>query len=269
MSQRLDNTGRWWWSAAAGLLALLVATTVSADDVKLNKLSEKLADMRAEVDDLASTVENEKSEIDSRVQSIRRQRADLEMQIQREKSRLQQLEQDWEKQKAQMEKNRKQNKQLKPAFDAAASALRANIKTGPPFKRSERLNQVQELETQVEEGVLSPQKGISRMWQAVEDELRLSEENGIYQQVVTLDGNEVLADVARVGMVGLFFKTDDGRVGMAQRDGDIWSWKVASKEKRINRIRTLFDSFRKGIRSGYFTMPNAFQGIERRSGGKQ
>ena len=168
-----------------------------------------------------------------------------------------------------MEQNREENQQLKPAFDAAASALRASIESGPPFKRSERLTQIDDLETQVSEGVLSPQKGISRMWQVVEDELRLSEENGIYQQVVTLDGNDVLADVARVGMVGLFFKTDDGRVGMAQRDGDAWSWSVATKEKRITRIRSLFDSFRKGVRSGYFTMPNAFEGIERRSGGTQ
>ena len=91
MKQPLDNSGRWWWSAAAGLLALLVATTVSADDVKLNTLSERLADLRAEFDELASSVENEKAEVESRVQSIRRQRADLYMQLLRGKSRLQKL----------------------------------------------------------------------------------------------------------------------------------------------------------------------------------
>ncbi|MFB6373638.1 MAG: DUF3450 family protein, partial [Bradymonadaceae bacterium] len=103
----------------------------------------------------------------------------------------------------------------------------------------------------------------SRLWQFVEDELRLSRENGMYSQVIELGGEEVLADVARVGMVSLYFKTEDGRVGVAERTDEGWRWQTIRKEKQKRRIEKLFESFKKNIRVGYFELPNGLGGIDR------
>jgi len=95
------------------------------------------------------------------------------------------------------------------------------------------------------------------MWAFIEDEIRLSKENGIYQQTIDLNGEQVLADIAKLGTVLMYFQTGDKRVGMASRAADgNWHYIETTQNKEIEQIALLFDSLKKQIRQGYFELPN-------------
>jgi hypothetical protein len=243
--------------AFAALFALLVAGSAIAHDGDVQALAKRLAELRSEVETLSSQVENKKADIDAKLRSVRSQKADLEMQIQREEVRLKQLRQAVQKHQDRIEAQNKTRADLAPAAKEAIGDVRQTVAKSLPFKRKARLSELDKLEKQLDDKLISPQKATARLWQFVEDELRLARENGLYRQIVEVDGDEVLADVARVGMVAIYFKTEDGRVGMAQKSDEGWKWATISGEENTKRVRNLFDSFKKNIRVGYFEIPNA------------
>lgn len=79
----------------------------------------------------------------------------------------------------------------------------------------------------------------------------------VYAITILLNGEKVLADIAKLGMVFMFFQTKDNQSGMARRSADGgWVFETASDSADRERIRTLFDSLKKQIRQGYFELPN-------------
>ena len=127
---------------------------------------------------------------------------------------------------------------------------------------SERTAELAEIRKQLAQDVLTPHKAAKRLWTFYEDEIRLAEENGVYQQTVTVAGEEKLADVARLGMMMLFFKTPDGDYGRALKEHGEWMYKVYRDEADRDQVKELFASFRKQVRTGFFTLPNALTGTE-------
>lgn len=240
----------------ATLMVLLFGSVAVAHDGDVAALAKRLAALRSDVEELSSQVENKKADIDARLRSVRSQKADLEMQIQREETRLKQLRQAVEKHRERIEAQKKTQKDLQPAVVAAIGDVRQTVAKSLPFKREQRLAELDKLDEQLDEGLVSPQKATSRLWQFVEDELRLARENGLYRQIVEVDGEEVLADVARVGMVAIYFKTEDGRVGMAKQTDEGWQWQKLDGEEDHKRVNNLFDAFKKNIRVGFFEVPN-------------
>lgn len=258
---KLHRTKTKIFGAAVAAIALSLASPAAADEASdEGRLAERLAELRADVDRLSDEVEDQKDDLDSQLRSTRDQKADLEAQIKREETRRAQLDESLEEAKERVEQQTEGNETLVPAVEAAIERTRAPVKAGLPFKRSERLGELDDLEEQLDEGVLSPQKATSRLWQFVEDELRLARESGVHRQRVEIDGEEVLADVARLGMIALYYQTQQGEVGAARyRDGE-WRWeRFKSKEDR-ERIAALFESFEKNVRVGFFTIPNALPG---------
>ena len=97
---------------------------------------------------------------------------------------------------------------------------------------------------------------INRLWSFYEDELRLTRENALYSQIIPLEGDRVLADVAKLGTVALYFQTRDERVGQAVRNGNNWQFIAIEDRADQQQIEVLFDSLQKQIRTGYFELPN-------------
>ena len=67
----------------------------------------------------------------------------------------------------------------------------------------------------------------------------------------------MLADIAKLGAVAIYFQTRDGRSGFVARSGDDWQYRVAESSRDRERIASLFDSLKKQISTGYFELPNA------------
>ena len=129
-----------------------------------------------------------------------------------------------------------------------------------PFKVEERLAEVEEIRTQVETGALQANRAANRLWGFFEDEIRLTRENGIYSQTIELDGQRMLADVAKIGSMMMFFRTQDQRYGHVARNGGAWQYRVIDDADGIAATQVLFDSLQKQIRQGYFELPYAVAG---------
>lgn len=234
-----------------------VSAARAAGDGQLERFAKALAELRAEVESLSSEVDSRKQDQQNRMRSLASQKMDLELQVQREERRIKQLEAQAEKQREAVKTESESTKDLGPALDDSIAKLRSQVEASLPFKRGERLKALDEIEKQRAQGLISSQKATSRLWQFVEDEIRLTRENGLYRQTIVLDGEEMLVDVARVGMMALYFKTDDGRFGHTVKTSNGWKYKVIENPEGSEQIAGLFDAFRKNIRVGYFELPNA------------
>ena len=111
-----------------------------------------------------------------------------------------------------------------------------------------------EIRDRVRDGTLDPRAASSRLWQFLEEEARLSEECGLSRQAILLQDGRQLAKVAHLGMVALYFATEDGQVGTAVPGLDGYSFQALDGEG-ARAVQDLFDSFDKQVRSGKFRLP--------------
>ncbi|MCK5690822.1 DUF3450 family protein, partial [Myxococcota bacterium] len=146
-----------------------------------------------------------------------------------------------------------------------ASELKRYIQNGIPFKINERLQAVTQIEESIKKKDTSLPGGMARLWQIAEDEIRLSREVALHRQSIQLRGEYLLAEVVRVGMTLLYFKTNQGEYGMALQSGNTWSYEVLGRAEDQNALTTLFASLKKQIRKGYFSLPMPALNVAQRS----
>lgn len=224
---------------------------------RIARLAAELARLRSEVETLSTDLETRKADHRARLRSLSTQKAELEVQAKREQVRLEQLrKRQRELQQAVARRSRTQE-ELKPLVTRAVERLEQAVRAGLPFKLRDRAKELNGIERQMLSGLLAPADAVARLWGRVEDELRLGGESGIYSQVIELDGREQLVEVARIGMVAMYFRTGDDRYGAARRLGGRWRYEVYADKRDRMRVAALFDAFKKQVRTGYFELPNA------------
>lgn len=216
----------------------------------------ELAKLRREVETLSSDLGLRKDDLRGRLKAVEAQKIEIEAQIRREELRLAQIEGEAAARRAELAASATRGDTLAPALLASIETVRAGVARGLPFHTPERLAELDQLRVQLEGGLLTPESATARLWAFAEDELRLVRENGLDRQIVALEGKEVLADVARLGMVALYFRTDGGVVGAAVRDGDAWTWRVYADRDDHKAVEGLFEKLKHGVRNGAFVLPN-------------
>lgn len=233
----------------------VAAQSNSSNSSSLENLAGELARLRGEVEALNAELERKQAAQRSEMVSLAAQKGELEANKRRELLAIAQLEQKLEEARQQAQQLGAGDDELRPIISDALQTLTTRIENGMPFKRAERLSELDELRRQIEGGTLSPPRAANRLWSFYEDELRLTRENGLYSQTIELEGESVLADVAKLGTLAMYFRTKDGRVGYAAAgsDGSNWNWRLADNTEAIAK---LFDALRKQIRTGYFELPN-------------
>lgn len=231
----------------------LGTTVVRADEYQ--DLATSLAKLRGDVEQTSSKLAEEKSDLRDELRSYARQKSELALTIDRERIRLQKIRILIAQRQKEVDTQKAKSEALLPVFEHVAKVTRGYITDSLPFRTQERLAEVQTVEEQLRAGLLTPQKAVARIWTVLEDEFRLSRESGVYRQTITLAGEDQLADVVRVGMVTLYFKTSDGTVGFAARGESGWSFEPLSDPEDRKRVEHIFDSFKKQIRVGYFDLP--------------
>lgn len=242
---------------AAGILA--ASPQPQAQDSELENLGKELVKKRSRVDALSSEVDLAKGEVRDRVRALGLQKADLERQIKSLKLEISDLDSKVKKNEEEIARKEEPRGKLKPLVLRQISLAREAVAKGLPFKTQERLADLDRLRSQVEAGEIKPDEGLTRLWSAVEDELRLARENGLHRNPIELDGKSVLAEVARLGMVLLYFQTSDDRVGMVipAADGK-WTFTLVTDKEGRKQILYLFECLKKRIRHGYFELPNPY-----------
>jgi len=242
--------------ASCLLLGLCLVGPLPAQD-SLENLAEELVRLRGEVESLNAELTSLTDQHRSEMNSLASQKGDLEATERREELRIRQLEQDLADNRARAEEAGIAGESLLPVANKVLDDLESQVRSGLPFKVDERLQALAEIRSQLESGAVAPPRVINRLWSFYEDELRLTRENGLYSQIIELDGDRVLADVAKLGTVAMYFKTQDGDLGQAVRSGDRWFFEAIESSAGQRQVRELFDSLVKQIRAGHFELPNA------------
>ncbi len=242
-------------STAIVLVAALLSPTLQAQDT--SQLAERLIALRAEVEELNQELDLVKQEHRAEMSALSAQKSELAAQKNRLDTNIAQLEQKLNENKALAAKAGVDNEALNPVVLKAISDLRQHIAQGIPFKKDARISELDEIERQMNAGQLPANRAANRLWAFYEDELRLTRENGIYQQTIELDGERVLADVAKLGTIAMFYRTDDERYGAVERTGSGWAYRAVSEADQVAAIQGLFDALQKQIRQGYFELPLA------------
>lgn len=241
--------------ALVGLVNLAgLATTTHAQDV--SKLASELSDLRGEVEVISSDLSEDKTDLQDQLRTYARQKSELTLELDRERIRLQKLRLAVAQKQKEVEAQNRRFKDLLPIFEGTASSLRSYIEGTLPFRKEERLSELGKLEESLKGGLVSPPKAMVRLWGMVEDELQMTRDSGMFRQTIMVAGREQLADVVRVGMVMLFYRTADGQVGYAFRQGDVFSYRELESEDDVALVETMFDSFKKQVRVGLFELPN-------------
>jgi len=241
-------------------LTLLIAS--SSLMANSDNMAESLMKLRAEVEQLDSAIADEKDTYRATMKSLRMQKNDLEAIVAREELRTKQLQVEMSKVKKELREAGKNSVGLKPLVLEALAELEKNIQSQIPFKTEERIADLHRIQKQVENDEVSAQKGLALTWNAYGDAIRMSKENGIFKQTITLNGQDRLAEVARVGTMMMFFKTPNDEMGYVLKDGEAWEYKQVLDKDEKAQIAMLFDAFKKQIRTGYFTLPNALVVME-------
>lgn len=238
-------------------LVLLVFFSPWTMASSIENLAKSLAKIRGEVETLQSQLDIEKEKHTSRMTALNSQLADLSVEERRQKLNIEKLQHSIEKLGVTAREAEQSGETLKPVLLAALGEYKQYIQTGFPFKVDDRVKAIADLENNLINRQVDANKAVNQTWSLIEDEIRLSKENGIYQQTILLNGEKVLVDIAKLGTVFLFFQTKDNQSGMAKRAAaGGWKFEIVSNAADQERIRNLFDSLKKQIRQGYFELPN-------------
>lgn len=240
------------------LLGALAPTAGLADEAALRAQAEKLATLRGEVESLADELSLAKDTARSDLRALQAEEADLRARVRREEQRLLELRLETERIQEDARQAEQSADALIPVLEQAMTATEERIRGGLPFRVQERLDEVGSLRKQLQQSLLPPATVASRLWQLQEDELRLTKENGLYKQIIPLGDSEVLAEVARLGMVTLYFRTDAGAVGKAVRAGAGWRFEAFSDPAQQQTTHELFVALKKQIRTGFFELARPF-----------
>ncbi|MEZ4464289.1 MAG: DUF3450 family protein [bacterium] len=232
------------------ILLLLAPLGASARDAK--GLAQALVELRQATESLNDQVEEARRAGIEQRRALTTQQTELDAEHTRASLRVAQLRETLERRKAEIAAATAWQSTLLPAFQDAARLLRGRVEKSLPFKRAERLEAIAGLERKVADGVLTPEAALARLWSLAEDELRMTRDTGLYRDTVALPEGEVLADVVRLGMVGLYWRTGDGRFGVVEADGRA---RTLTDPTATQQLEGLFDAFRKQIRVGAFTLP--------------
>ena len=243
-------------------IALSLLLSYSSVGANSQNLAESLMKLRADVERLDSAIVSEKEAYSASIRSLLRQKDDLSSVVAREELSIKQTQQELDKVRKEITEASKNSEGLKPLLLDAIATLESDIQSSLPFKTKERLADLAKLKEQIQTDLITPQKGLAMVWNSYTDAIRMTKENGLFKQTISLNNQERLAEIARIGTMMLFFKTPDDKVGYVEKTGETYSYRQAQTKQSKEQILALFDAFKKQIRTGYFTLPNAVLSME-------
>jgi hypothetical protein len=243
-------------------IAFALASTAHAEPATaVDKLVGNVITLRGEVDDLENEIRELKRERDSRMATLLRQEAELTAEKQRQTLRLKKLEQQIAGQKKSAASPELDQGDISDTLEASIAEASSYVQQSLPFKQADRLAALDQVREQLRAGSLEPARAANQLWTFVADELQLTGEVGLYRQPISVGGESKLVDVVRVGMMNLYFQTDDDRVGYWVPGAPEGSFRYAQGEER-EHVRMLISSLRTNVRSGFFVLPNPQPALE-------
>ena len=217
-------------------------------------LSQKLASLRVEVEELNRSLKEIRQQHSSELRSHSLQKAELGASVRKEEIRQEQLRLKIETLRSELSQG--QPEELKFLVFTYVEKLSNWIQKSLPFRREERLSNVKKIQGDLEGGNIGSYQAFSSLWLAMEDERRLAIENQLARGSISMSGKSYLAELVHLGGWGLFFKLEDGTYGKAMKlSDDEWKFNPLQRREETRAIRDLFAGMKKKIQTGEYLVP--------------
>lgn len=241
------------------LLSLAVSTLFSSSlfATSNEEMVESIMKLRGEVESLYTQIDENKDYYKAQMKSLSMQSADSEAQINRQRTSIKLAESELQKIQTKIANTSSDSVELKPLISDAVTKLQTTINEGIPFKVEERTASLQKILTQLEAGEITQERALAMLWASYDDTLRLTKEIGLFKQQIQIKDKKLLAKVAKIGSVMMYFQAPDESVGYVTKTASKYEYKVVTDPEDIKKITALFDALQKQIRTAYFTLPNA------------
>lgn len=253
-------------TVGAGVFALYSPLSAQEKPLKegsvtdeVSNIAKELVKRRSKIDSLSTRIALKKSELQDKSRSFRQEKVSKDRRLQLLERQIKEVDDQIAKVKQEFDDKKNLRAKNKPVAIELANRLDQYLAKTIPFKRAERRNEVKNIRQAIERGEIEAEQGLARLWSALEDEFRLTREVGLYRQKIELGGESELVDVIKLGMVLVYFKTLDGRVGMAASKGQAWTYTLVEEKSAQKQILILFESIQKRVRQGFFKVPNPYK----------
>lgn len=238
------------------LAALLLAPAANAAQTNKELVNSIIA-LRGDVERLYTDINENKERYRTEMKSLSMQITDSEAQINREKTAIKLAQTELQKVSTQIQETSSGNEEIKPLVLNAIALLEQAIKEGIPFMVEGRVADLAKIKSDLEEGLITNEKALSLVWVSYDDTIRLTKEIGLFKQQIDFKGQKVLAQIAKLGSVAMFFSTPSNQVGFVTKKDGAYEYKHITNPEDVKKIVALFDALQKQIRTGYFELPNA------------
>ncbi len=220
-----------------------------------DQIINNLIQLRGQVEDLQAELQILKAEHTQSMSYLNTRKTELSANIDRQQLQIKQAQAQVVELQEKVKTLGLDSEQMMGDVMNMAANIKQGITTGIPFKYSERNSVIDDITRDLAGRKITSQHAINRLWAFLEDEMRLARENAIYSQTIELNGEQILVDVAKLGTVLMYFKTRDDRYGHAVKNNNTWQFNLLEQEQDKQAVAQLFDSLKKQIRQGYFTLP--------------
>lgn len=235
----------------------IASSAILASSASIDKLATKIVGLRSEVESLNTEHLALKTELTNELKAKGARAAQLESQMMSEEVRQKQILEKIKVLKKELTNVTGTTDEFKPFVLETIEKNIQRIESGIPFKTKGRLADINKIKEKLESGLMTSEAALGRLWAHLEDEMRLTRENALHRQVINIEGNEVLATVAKLGMVSLFFHTEDNTVGniVFDKKSKSYSYMVVKKKDEKEAILNLVSGLKKQIRHGEYVIP--------------
>lgn len=239
-------------------LALMVSLIPFAASAAggLDEFTQQLIELRSQLEQENQELVDLQAKKRLQLESSIEQRQQLEQEISEVGLRVAQMKEEARLLREQISRSTAAKPQsLSQPLASMVKGFRDFLEQSLPFQQEARLKALTDIEKNWKDGLLSDAKTHQLLWSLLADEARLTKSNQLQRQVVRLGGQDVLSQVATLGMGALFFETPSGEVGFAKREGSSWLYTKASSDEDSKAISIYISAQRKQIRQGYFDLP--------------
>ncbi|MBL1243579.1 MAG: DUF3450 family protein [Sulfurimonas sp.] len=244
------------------LSAVLLTTSLAANTNE--KLVNSIIQLRGDVENLYTDIKENKQTYHSQMKSLSMQITDSEAQINRKSTAIKLAQNELSKITIQIKETSSGNSEIKPLVLNALVLLEQSINEGIPFMVEARVHDLHKIKADLNANLITNEKALALTWAAYDDTIRVTKEIGLFKQQIDIKGKKVLAQIAKLGSIALFFSTPSNEVGFVVKNNNAYEYKLITNPEDIKKIVALFDALQKQIRTGYFELPNALvlQGVK-------
>jgi hypothetical protein len=217
-------------ACAAGLAVMIPAmpaaqqtstsspTTAAADEFADE--ARVLAGLRAEIESLDASLRQKRDRAAERLRSLDVQADELELLLERERLALADIERAQSRERDRQSADEQLVSAASDVLRESIGTLESRIRGAIPFRQRDRLDFLDGLRRELDDGSIDIAAAYAQVWRFIEDELQLARTWGPARVPLRIDGAMNLVETFRLGMVALYTRTEDGVIGSARPRAD-------------------------------------------------